>query len=302
MKTGPTPVLRRTRSVTSNSESGEARCGNCWTECRSPRPGSSPRRRDRSRGSSPRPLIRRSLATPLAGLLSPRSSFGSSGGGADVVPPRDVEQPPISSRAKRERNRRTAAARTRRVRLRSAGRTLNRIGERPSASDNQSAREARTRIARRLRLVVVCIVWTTTLRPTMLFAPSRSVTVSSVTSSVALPDASASSIGMSPPWCTPDDGLPCGVFVGLKCPPALAASGALQSLFSWMWKPCRPGASPLTFASTRTRSPLGVKLTVPAARLPAVGASVADRPCGNKAVDAHPATSAAETSPVARYA
>ena len=50
-----------------------------------------------------------------------------------------------------------------------------------------------------------------------------------VTSSIALPDVSASSIGMSPPWCSPTAGLPWALLVGLKWPPALDASAALQS-------------------------------------------------------------------------
>ena len=81
----------------------------------------------------------------------------------------------------------------------------------------------------------------------------------------------------------------------MKCPPALAASGALQSPFSWIWKPCGPGGSPLTLASTRTRSPVGVKPTLPAARLPAVAASFAEALGNECVIDAQPASIDAAT-------
>src|SRR5262249_20376469 len=85
-------------------------------------------------------------------------------------------------------------------------------------------------------------------------------------------------------------GAPCGFPLGLKCPPALIASGALQSPFSWMWKPCPPGARPVSLAFTVTLSPLWVKVTLPAAVLPAVGASVAVAVCDCAAAARHAAT------------
>ena len=48
---------------------------------------------------------------------------------------------------------------------------------------------------------------------------------------------SATSIGISPACRSVVDGAACGLPSGLKWPPALIPSAALQSPFSWMWKP-----------------------------------------------------------------
>ena len=55
----------------------------------------------------------------------------------------------------------------------------------------------------------------------------------------------------------------------MKCPPALLASAALQSPFSWMWMACtllgvKPPISPVRC----TPSPIGVTLSRPLTRLP----------------------------------
>src|SRR6267142_4130407 len=53
-------------------------------------------------------------------------------------------------------------------------------------------------------------------------------------------------------------------------------SPELQSPASWMWKPCScPGFKPLTSATTRTLSPVCVKVAVPLALLPFVGCRLA---------------------------
>ena len=57
----------------------------------------------------------------------------------------------------------------------------------------------------------------------------------------------------------------------------------------------RAGWSPLTLASTRTRSPVGVKPTLPAARLPAVAASFAEALGNEYVIDAQPASIDAAT-------
>jgi hypothetical protein len=62
----------------------------------------------------------------------------------------------------------------------------------------------------------------------------------------------------------------------LKCPPALVASGALQSPFSWIWNPCEPGVNPLISAMTLTPFASCLKMTFPWAVLPCVGASKAE--------------------------
>src|SRR5450631_1951802 len=112
-----------------------------------------------------------------------------------------------------------------------------------------------------------------TALPTMSVAPLPTVIAPSSIDSVALPEASATSIGVSPLWWSGTPGLPCGFAVGLKCPPALMPSPELQSPFSWIWKPWPPGVSPETFASTATLSPFCVKVTVPAVALPLVASS-----------------------------
>src|SRR5450631_1205398 len=112
-----------------------------------------------------------------------------------------------------------------------------------------------------------------TALPTMSVAPLPRVIALSSIDSDALPEASATSIGMSPLWWSGTLGLPCGFAVGLKCPPALMPSPELQSPFSWIWKPWPPGVSPETFASTATLSPFCVKVTVPAVALPLVASS-----------------------------
>ena len=67
--------------------------------------------------------------------------------------------------------------------------------------------------------------------------------------------------------------LPCALALGLKWPPALAASAALQSPVSWMWKPwLLPGASPPMSPVTCTPLPIGINISLPLTRLPDAGA------------------------------
>ena len=55
---------------------------------------------------------------------------------------------------------------------------------------------------------------------------------------------------------------------GLKWPPALVASTALQSPFSWMWIACvLLGAKPPTSPVRCTPSPIGTTLSLPLTRL-----------------------------------
>jgi hypothetical protein len=53
-----------------------------------------------------------------------------------------------------------------------------------------------------------------------------------------------------------------------KWPPALIASGALQSSFSSMWNPCLPGDRPVRRASTRITLSFLMKVTVQAISAP----------------------------------
>src|SRR2546430_5133116 len=62
-------------------------------------------------------------------------------------------------------------------------------------------------------------------------------------------------------------------------------SDALQSPFSWTWKPCPPGVRPDSLAFTTTLSPFCVNVTVPEAVLPAVGASVVVAVCAAAAAE-----------------
>src|SRR5688572_2182620 len=110
----------------------------------------------------------------------------------------------------------------------------------------------------------------------MLFAPGPTVITSRSAEMLALPLASARSIGRSPAWRSALVGWPCGLPCGLKWPLALMPSPELQSPASWMWKPtwllgCRPDTVPLT----RTRSAPCTKVTVPLTLLPLVGCSTA---------------------------
>src|SRR6185369_3726676 len=82
---------------------------------------------------------------------------------------------------------------------------------------------------------------------------------------------------MSPVWCSPvPPPCPCGLPVGLKCPPALLPSPELQSPFSWTWKPCVVlGGRPATCALTITLLPCCSNTTWPDVLLPFVGCSTA---------------------------
>src|SRR3954468_2609712 len=73
-------------------------------------------------------------------------------------------------------------------------------------------------------------------------------------------------------------------------------SPELQSPASWIWKPCScPGLRPLTSATTRTLSPICVKVAVPAALLPFVGCKSALALGPDGAMLWHPASAAAAT-------
>ena len=73
-------------------------------------------------------------------------------------------------------------------------------------------------------------------------------------------------------------------------------SDALQSPFSWTWKPCPPGVRPDTLALTITLSPFCVNVMVPEAVLPAVGASVAAAVCACAAATRQVASNAGSTA------
>lgn len=92
--------------------------------------------------------------------------------------------------------------------------------------------------------------WTTTVRPTMLLAPLSEINLS-VMFTLATPDASASMFPRSPTWRTAASGAPCSFFVGLKCGPDEVHPFVL-SPNSWTWKPCFPGARPVTSPVTAT--------------------------------------------------
>src|SRR3546814_8703139 len=74
---------------------------------------------------------------------------------------------------------------------------------------------------------------------------------------------------MSPAWWVGVPARPWGLPVGLKCPPALLASAALQSPFSctwmaWVWPAPRPPIWPVMC----TPSPIGAIDSLPLTRLP----------------------------------
>src|SRR4051794_2442483 len=64
-------------------------------------------------------------------------------------------------------------------------------------------------------------------------------------------------------------------------------SAALQSPFSWMWKPCLPAGTPVSRATNRTSLPGCENETVPLAVLPAVGAIWATAPGPAVFIEAH---------------
>ena len=73
---------------------------------------------------------------------------------------------------------------------------------------------------------------------------------------------------MSPPWWAPASTLPCTLADGLKWPPALLASAALQSPFSWMWMAwVLLGARPPISPRRCTPSPIGIAVSLPLTRL-----------------------------------
>src|SRR5688572_14464642 len=84
-----------------------------------------------------------------------------------------------------------------------------------------------------------------------------------------MPSLLALMLSISPPWCALPPTLPCGEPAGLKCPPALLASAALQSPFSWMWMACTLlGAKPPISPVRCTPSRIGMTLSRPLTRLP----------------------------------
>src|SRR5690606_10428333 len=88
-------------------------------------------------------------------------------------------------------------------------------------------------------------------------------------STTATPSALLARLSMSPPWWAPLPARPCWAPAGLKWLPALVASAALQSPFSWTWKPNWPlGASPPTSPRTCTPPAIGTRLSLPLTRLP----------------------------------
>src|SRR5690606_8095766 len=118
---------------------------------------------------------------------------------------------------------------------------------------------------------------TITALPTMsLGLPSPSVAPRSRLSTVATPWSSAAMLSLSPAWCSPSPTRPCALAVGLKWPPALVASGALQSPFSCTWKPCwPPGGRPVTSPVMRIPPSTTANSRLPATALPSVGARAA---------------------------
>src|SRR5690606_40462763 len=127
---------------------------------------------------------------------------------------------------------------------------------------------------------------------------SPRVTPCSRVSTVATPSSLAVMLSLSPPWCSPWPTRPCAVAAGLKWPPALLPSGALQSPFSCTWKPCSlPPGSPVTSPVTRMPPSTGAKLSVPATWLPSVACSraVADTAPGAAAMPSGIAPGSAST-------
>src|SRR5690606_9664000 len=97
---------------------------------------------------------------------------------------------------------------------------------------------------------------------------------------------SATTLGMSP-RCRSDCatvGGPCGALWGLKCSPALDASGALQSPDSCTWNPCSvPAVSPPSSPLMETPPLLTVNSSSPVAVLPDLLASRATAVAGSAA-------------------
>src|SRR4249919_4401553 len=102
-----------------------------------------------------------------------------------------------------------------------------------------------------------------------LAAPPPSVTPARWMLTDTVPSAPATTLSMSPAWCVAEPARPCALPVGLKCPPALLASAALQSPFSCTWMPCTLlGWSPPMVPVRCTPSPIGCSVTRPLTRLP----------------------------------
>ncbi|SCU88949.1 hypothetical protein CNECB9_4870007 [Cupriavidus necator] len=117
---------------------------------------------------------------------------------------------------------------------------------------------------------------TTTARPITPLAPVPTVRSGSSMLTRTLPLASAVTLFMSPAWWSGMVIWPWGLPVGLKWPPALIASGAEQSPFSWTWKPCTElGGRPVIAAVIITPPGCCWKVTVPAVLVPLLGWSVA---------------------------
>src|SRR6185503_452749 len=125
-----------------------------------------------------------------------------------------------------------------------------------------------------------------------------SVVPAAVVSTCATPSPFDLMFSMSPAWwCVPLVGLPCSADVGLKCPPALLPSGALQSPFSWTWKPNSAlGFRPCTVPVMCTPSDEVLNATDPVTVLPWVGAICAAPSAAGSAGVAFPAGAAAVAS------
>src|SRR5690606_6636653 len=99
----------------------------------------------------------------------------------------------------------------------------------------------------------------------------------------ATPSPSATMLSMSPAWCAPWSMRPCGWPPGLKWPPALDASAALQSPVSWTWKTCwlfgdRPPTSP---AMCTALGPMVITCSLPLTRLPDADARLTTALCSS---------------------
>src|SRR4249919_2494918 len=91
-----------------------------------------------------------------------------------------------------------------------------------------------------------------------------------------VPSAPATTLSMSPAWCVAEPARPCALPVGLKCPPALLASAALQSPFSCTWMPCTLlGWRPPMVPARCTPSPIGMSSMRPLTKLPDAAARLA---------------------------
>src|SRR5262249_51800202 len=77
---------------------------------------------------------------------------------------------------------------------------------------------------------------------------------------------------LTPPWCA--------AAFGLKCGPALVASGALQSPLSCTCTPCSPGLAPCTSTITTTPEAAGVMRAFPVTVLLLRDAGLAVPPAG----------------------